>query len=71
MIKHSLPAPIERRLKKTHDLSRLSRKGMIINKKVSGFGFRVSGFGFRVSGFKFRVFNNQKPQTKNPKPIKI
>ena len=36
---------------------------MIINKKVSS-------FGFQVSGFKFRVFNNQKPQTKNPKPIK-
>ena len=29
---------------------------MIINKKVSSFGFQV--------------FNNQKPQTKNPKPIK-
>jgi len=32
---------------------------------------KVSSFGFQVSGFKFRVFNNQKPQTKNPKPIKI
>ena len=32
--------------------------------------FQVSSFGFQVSGFKFRVFNNQKPQTKNPKPIK-
>jgi len=25
----------------------------------------------KVLGFKFWVFNNQKPQTKNPKPIKI
>ena len=41
-----------------------THKEMLINKKVSS-------FGFQVSGFKFRVFNNQKPQTKNPKPIKI
>ena len=40
-----------------------------LNKDTQGNDYKLKKF--QVSGFKFRVFNNQKPQTKNPKPIKI
>ena len=38
---------------------------------TQGNAHKLKSFGFRVSGFGFRVFNNQKPQTKNSKPINI
>ena len=31
----------------------------------------TQGNDYKLKSFKFRVFNNQKPQTKNHKPIKI
>jgi len=47
---------------KTHDLSRLSGKGMIIKLQRK---FQVFSFGFLVAGCWFRVFitSNQKFQT--------